>query len=73
MQSDTAGAVLGYLHPTLCQTAAMELNPQGYHQIRARGRADGKEYGDGGGLALEWPGAALPALPTLRVLLFALK
>lgn len=70
---DTADAALGYLHPTLRQPAALEPNLQGYCQIKARCRADGKKYGDGGGLALERPAAALFALPAPGVLLFGLK
>lgn len=42
-------------------------------RLKARYRADGKKYGDGGGLAFEWPAAVLSALPTLSVLLLGLK
>lgn len=57
---DMADAALGYLHPTLHQPAASEPNPQGYRQIKARCRADGRKYGGGGGLALASSSALCP-------------
>lgn len=56
-----ADTALGYLHSTPRQPGASEMNPQGYCLIKAHCQADGKKYGDGGGLALN--GSEQPLYP----------